>query len=229
MKKNRPTLSIIINAGNEEGIISQALKSALFADEIVFVAANSTDHTVDIVKKIAPHAKIIKIFDSYGQNFDKWHNLGLKNATQDWVFHLDADERITPPLHREIISTIKNPQSDYYAVPRANYFLGKRVHYGNSYPDYVKRLFPRLKIKKWLGKIHEEPIITGNIGYLKNDLLHFTHRNLRSMLQKTILWTDSSSGSLVALFKNDFHQILATSYQPTDVARRNCRLDISHF
>lgn len=192
----KQTLSIIINAGNEQEMIGDCLKSALFADEIVFVAANSTDQTVSIAKKLAPNMKLAKVTDEYGKNFAKWHNIGLKLATKNWVFHLDADERITTILQQEIIQTIDHPEYNYYALPRANYFLGKRVRYGGSYPDYVKRLFLRNKLIKWTGKIHEEPSVSGTIGYLKNDLLHFTHRHLTSMLQKTLLWTEVEAQAL---------------------------------
>lgn len=191
-----PKLSIIINAGNEEAVITDCLKSALFADEIIFVAANSTDHTTDIVKHIAPLAKIYRVTDSYGKNFAKWHNIGLSHATSDWILHLDADERISPKLQQEIIQTINQAKFSHYAIPRANHFLGKRVRYGGSYPDYVKRLFIRQRLKKWTGKLHEEPVITGPIGYLQNDLIHYTHRDLTSMLQKTILWTDVEAQAL---------------------------------
>ncbi len=189
-------LSIIINSGNEQQVIGDCLRSALFADEIIFVAANSTDNTIRIVKDIAPQAKIFTVFDSYGKNFAKWHNIGLRQATKNWVFHLDADERITPKLKTEIIATINHPCHTYYAIPRANYFLGKRVLYGGTYPDYVKRLFLRSKLKKWSGKIHEEPQIDGEIGYLQHSLIHLTHRDLASMLQKSILWTDVEAQAL---------------------------------
>lgn len=195
LKEN--TLAIIINAGNEEEMIADCLRSVAFADELVFVAANSTDNTLNIAKNLCPQAKFIRVSDSYGQNFAKWHNIGLQNAASDWVLHLDADERITPKLRREIKNTISHPKHHYYAIPRTNHFLGQRVKYGGTYPDYVKRLFERSRVKGWVGQIHEQPLIEGAIGYLKNDLLHFTHRNLTSMLQKSILWTDVEARALV--------------------------------
>lgn len=219
-----PTLSIIINAGNEQNVIAPCLHSASFADEIIFIAANSTDNTIKIAREICPSIKLTKVFDSYGQNYAKWHNLGLAQATSDWVFHLDADERITPKLRQELLTTIKKPLFDFYVVPRANYFLGRRVRHGGTYPDYVKRLFQRSKIRKWAGKIHEEPLIDGSPGFLKNDLLHFTHRHLTSMLQKTILWTDIEAK---ALFQNNhppvvwwrFFRMMSTKFWQRFVAQ----------
>lgn len=191
-------LSVIIIAGNEASHIADCLKSCRWADQVILVAANSSDSTVDIALKIFPHLKVIKINDEYGRHFAKWRNLGLKLATSDWVFYLDADERITSKLKHEILFTINSPLSSnkYFVVPRANYYLGKRVRYGGSYPDYVKRLFPRLHLCGWQGNLHEEPIIDQSLSYLHSDLLHLTHRDLSSMLQKTLIWTQTEAKAL---------------------------------
>jgi len=191
-------LSIIILAGNEAEVIKDCLKSAAFADEIILVLANSDDDTKKISESLKIPLKIIETFDEYNKNFSKWRNLGYKAATGDWLLYLDADERITPTLQKEVISTINttNKLFNYYVIPRANYYLGKRVCFGGSYPDYVKRLYFRKNFSGYQGYLHEEPIVTGELGYLKNDLLHFTHRNLTSMLQKTLVWTDMEADAL---------------------------------
>lgn len=191
------TVSIIILAGNEESIISDCIKSCTWADQTILVAANSTDQTKKIAKSINPKIEIVETFDEYNKNFTKWRNLGYKAAKSDWILYIDADERITPELKEEIITVVnsKNP-NNYYVIPRANYFLGKRVRYGGSYPDYVKRLYNSKYFKGYQGILHEEPIIEGKLGYLKNDLLHFTHRDLTSMLNKTIVWTQMEAQAL---------------------------------
>lgn len=195
-------LSIIILAGNEEQMIADCLKSCNWVDEIILVAANSTDNTTIISKKIFPSIKIVKTTDEYNRNFSKWRNLGFKNATKDWVLYIDADERITPKLKEEIVKKInvKNNSVSHYAIPRANYYLGHRVKYGGSYPDYVKRLFRKDYFKGYKGILHEEPIIEGQLEHLKNDLLHYTHRDLSSMVNKTLVWTDMEAQ---ALFQNN--------------------------
>ena len=107
-------LSIIILAGNEEEIIEKCLKSCRFASEIILVAANSTDKTKTIVKKIATNwktkVKIIETFDEYNKNFSKWRNLGYKNASKQWILYIDADEII--PFDPELRSffNINRPQ-----------------------------------------------------------------------------------------------------------------------
>jgi glycosyltransferase involved in cell wall biosynthesis len=198
----RVNLSIVIIAGNEETMISDCLKSCNWAGEIVLVAANSTDNTVKIASAEIPDIKIIKTTDEYNKNFSKWRNLGYKNSTLDWILYVDADERITPELRNEVLNIIskKNILKSYYVIPRANYYLGKRVRFGGSYPDYVKRLYKKQNFKGYQGILHEEPIIEGEMGYLKSDLLHYTHRDLKSMVDKTLVWTDMEAQ---ALFKDN--------------------------
>jgi len=190
-------LSIIVLAGNEAQVIKDCLLSASFADEIILVLANSTDETKNIAKSLKLPLKIVETTDEYNRNFSKWRNLGYKNATGDWLLYLDSDERITPTLRQEILRII-NQKTDftYYVIPRANHFLGKRVRHGGSYPDYVKRLYFKKSFSGYKGYLHEEPIVKGDFGYLKNDLLHYTHRDLTSMLQKTLVWTDMEAQAL---------------------------------
>ena len=194
-------LSIIILAGNEEKMIVDCLKSCSFSQEIILVAANSTDNTINLAKQTIPSIKIVKTNDGYNRNFSKWRNLGLKNSTKDWVLYIDSDERVGKALQEEI-SKIVSGKSLYshYALPRANFYLGKRVKHGGSYPDYAIRLFQKKYLHGYQGILHEQPIVDGQISYLKSDLSHFTHRDLSSMLQKTLVWTDMEAK---ALFENN--------------------------
>ncbi len=191
-------LSIIILAGNEEKMIVDCLKSCNWAQEIILVAANSTDDTVSLAKKTIPWIKIVKTTDEYNKNFSKWRNLGYQNATKDWVLYIDADERVNSNLKTEIIEkiNIKNNSISHYAIPRANHYLGKRVRFGGSYPDYVKRLYSKEYFKGYKGILHEEPIVIGPLENLKSDLLHYTHRDLNSMVNKTLAWTDMEAKAL---------------------------------
>ncbi|MBU1088487.1 glycosyltransferase family 2 protein [Patescibacteria group bacterium] len=193
-------LTIIIICGNFENTIGDCIKSIKWANEIIIVFANSTDNSKKIAQKLVPQAKTITTTDQYGKHYAKWRNMGLKLTTNDWILYIDTDEQVTPQLKREIQKTIsvraRRASHNYYAIPRANHYLGKRVKHGGSYPDYVKRLFKKDKLKKWQGTVHEEPIIKGQIGHLKSDLLHFTHSDLSSMLEKTITWTELEAKAL---------------------------------
>jgi len=189
MKKN--TLSIIIVAGKEEDTIKNCLNSASFADEIVLVATGvCTPKTINIAKN-TNKSIIVHLYTDPKIDFSAWHNAGAKIATSVWQLHLDCDEIISPKLKTEIISKINSSDPiTNYDIPRANYFLGKRVYYGGTYPDYVKRLFKKDCLISYQGSVHEQPQINGQTGIIKSDLLHYTHRSLSSMLTKSIVWTD---------------------------------------
>ncbi len=199
-QKNIIGLSVIIIAGNEEKMIADCLRSCLWADELVLVAANSTDKTVSIAQKVAGKKLVIRrTFDEYNKNFSRWRNLGWRASSGRWLLYVDADERVTSNLHRQINKIILSPiksHKSYYAIPRQNHYLGKRVRFGGSYPDYVKRLFYRPDFSGFSGILHEEPKVNGQMGYLAGHLRHFTHRDLTSMLQKTIAWTDVEAKNL---------------------------------
>jgi len=198
MAIKKTSISIIVLAGNEEKMIIDCLKSCSWAEEIILVAANSSDNTVNLAKKTISNIKIVKTDDEYNKNFSKWRNLGYKATTKDWLLYIDADERITPNLKNKIIKIVSSNSSKFthYAIPRANHFLGQRVRFGGSYPDYVKRLYNRKFFQGYKGILHEQPIISGELGYIKSDLLHFTHRDLTSMVNKTLVWSDTEAQAL---------------------------------
>lgn len=170
-------------------MIGECLESIKWADEIVLVDSGSTDKTPEIAKKYG--AKIIES-PAPQPRFSEWRNKGLEVVARgDWVLYLDADERVTPQLKKEITSIIhhQSPIIFSFAIPRQNILLGKEMHFGGWSPDYVKRLFKRDKLKRWEGRLHEEPIFEGELGHLKQPMLHITHRDLSSMVEKTRQWS----------------------------------------
>jgi len=63
------------------------------------------------------------------------------------------------------------------------------MHYGGAWPDYVKRLFLKEKLKRWIGELHEDPVFEGEMGRLKNPIVHIAHRDLSLMVEKTREWS----------------------------------------
>ncbi len=187
MKNN---LVVAIIARDAQDLIGPAIESAQFADRVVVLLDSRTkDKTKQVAKKHGAEVIINQV--TKNDNFAHWRNQLLKEVNSKWLFYLDVDERFTPELKKEIkeIIKIEEPEFSVYAVPRVNYYLGKRVKHGGSWPDYVERLFYTSDLKKWQGKLHERPIYQGKLGYLENPIEHYTHRNLTSMMKKTIKWT----------------------------------------
>lgn len=208
-------ISIIIITRNEEEMIEDCLKSAAWVDELVILDTGSTDKTI----KLAGNYKV-KIFYAYSKerDFAAWHNQGKKVATGEWLFKLDADERITPELKKEIQEVIGDNKSfNAYAIPRQNILLGKTMKFGGWYPDYQIRLFKKDKLITWKGKLHETPVFEGELGYLKQPMIHITHRDLSSMVEKSKEWSKIEA------------QLLFKAHHPPVVWWRILRVMLSEF
>lgn len=178
-------LTGIIIAKNEEQMIEDCLKSLSFCDEVVVVDNNSKDKTVEIAKK--HQAKVYT--DDY-LDFSESRNLGLAKAEGDWVLYVDADERVSKELAESIKEKIKSDEIKVYKVIRKNYYFGN-----NEWPhlEKLERLFFKKDFKGWTGKLHESPVYDGKAGVLNGFLLHFTHRDLSSMVSKTNKWSDTEA------------------------------------
>ena len=180
-------LSVVVIAKNESEMIKDCLSSVSWAKEILVVDSGSTDNTVEIAKKMG--ARVLNI-SSGKMEFSRWRNIGLKEATGKWLFYLDADERATPQLKEELREIMAKPVKYYaYQLPRRNFYLGREMHYGGAWPSYVKRFFLKEKLSMWERELHEDPVFEGELGTIANPILHYTHRDLSSMLVKTKEWS----------------------------------------
>lgn len=178
-------ISVIIITRNEEKMLPDALASVKWADEILIVDTGSEDKTVEIAKK---HKA--RVVNSHGKHFSEWRNKGLKEAKGDWILYLDADERITPELKKEITKVIEQDKGTAYAIPRRNIILGKEFKHGGFWPDYVKRLYKKSSLNKWTGELHEEPDFKGEMKHLINPMLHIKHETFSEMVEKTNTWSE---------------------------------------
>ena len=160
-------LSVVIISHNEEKFIADAVKSALFADEVLVLDSGSTDDTCEIAKKLGA-----RVLHQDWLGFGMQKNKAVELASNDWVFVLDSDERIILELQSEILSTLNNPMTDGYYVARLNNFFGKDIRYCGLYPDYSIRLFNREKGKFNDVTVHESVQMSGDTGKLKNHMVH---------------------------------------------------------
>jgi len=171
-------VSIAIITKNEERNIEEALESVKDFEEIVIVDAFSEDKTLDICRKYTD-----KIFQYEWQGFAKQKQLAIDKTTLSWVFVLDADERVTEPLKKEIMKKIKEDKDGYF-IPRKNFFLGRWIKHSGWWPDYTLRLFKKEKSKVELREVHEKIIVDGKIGYMKEPLLHYTYQSIEEFIKK---------------------------------------------
>lgn len=178
-------LSVAIATYNEEKKLGACLASvSSWADEIVVVDGGSTDATVEIAGKF--RAKVTVTTNPPIFHINKQKAVDL--STQKWVLQLDADELVSDELKKEISAVVRNERSgdtyEGYYLPRKNYFLGQWMKKGGQYPDYVIRLFRKGKGRFPSKSVHEQIAIDGNVGYLKNPLLHYPYQTLREYFEK---------------------------------------------
>ncbi len=178
-------LTVLIYTHNEEKNITDCVKSALtLSDEIIVIDMESADQTTTLALKLG--AKVVSFpFSHYVEPARKF---GIKQAKTDWVFILDADERITPKLAQEIKKTLNNKEFAYYKVPRKNIFETSWLKHGGWWPDYQIRLINKKFFKDWPKQIHSTPTIKGNCAFLQNPLDHHFHGDVEKMIEKTIIF-----------------------------------------
>ncbi len=193
MKTNGNTLAVIVITRNEERNIVDCLESVRWVDEIVLVDSTSTDKTVELAKIYTK-----KIFVRDWTGYGPAKNFALEQVQSDWVLWLDADERVTPELTVEIRTLLKNSSNDVrvFEVARRAYFLGKWIKHCGWYPGYVVRLFRKGSAKFNSSQVHEKLEFQGEPGRLKNDLLHYTDRNLFHYVEKFNRYTSLASEEL---------------------------------
>lgn len=190
MEKNKNTLSVVIITKNEEREVLDCIKALTFANEVVVVDSESTDQTVKLAKQVGA-----KVITHRFADFATQRNEGLKRATGNWILYIDADERVSPELAREIELAVNVETFDVYEIKRQNFYFKK---YAWPKIEKMQRLFKKSALSEWHGRVHESPLITSSkIGLLNHPLLHYTHKDLASMVDKTNKWSEIESELLI--------------------------------
>lgn len=195
-------ISVLIETYNEERNIADCIKSAqLLTQTVVVVDMQSTDRTVEIAKKMG--ATVIP-FDSHPLYVEPAREFGIRQIKTDWVMILDADEKMTKELAQEITEAVKGGSNEvgggtalvntYYKIPRKNVFGAKKwLQHGGWWPDEQMRLIKISAFKAWPISIHSTPQIEGKMGHLTEPFLHYFHGDIKSMVEKTLIFEDIES------------------------------------
>ena len=132
-------------------------------------------------------ARIIEREYVYPADFKNW---AIPQASHEWVFVIDADERCTPELRDEVLRELERPRHDGYWIRRRSFFMGKEMRHGGWETDDVLRLFKRDVGRYELRRVHEEVALeTGNAGRLKARFIHYPYRSLTQYFQKMNRYT----------------------------------------
>jgi glycosyltransferase involved in cell wall biosynthesis len=200
MKSN---ITVLIHTCNEEKNIKECINSSqLLTKDTVVIDMESQDNTIRIAKQFG-----VKIYTFPKSDYvEPARKFGIEKTQAAWVFILDADERITEELAKEIRLVISQSWSRvgqelvknaYYKIPRKNIFGKVRwLKYGGWWPDYQIRLIKKEAFIDWSKEIHSTPKIKGKCGFLKNPILHYFHGDLEKMVEKTAVFEDIESDLL---------------------------------
>jgi len=165
------SLSIILITRNEAANIRDCLQSVAWADEIIVVDSGSTDETCNIAREMGAQVHVHADWPGFGPQ----KNRALGYAGKDWIFSIDADERVTSELRAEIEQAMRTGNADGYYCPRLSQFCGQFVHHSGWYPDYVLRLFRQGAGKFSESLVHESVLLKGRTEKMKTPLLHYSY------------------------------------------------------
>jgi len=188
-------ISAVIITYNEERRLEDALKSlAGVVSEIVVVDCLSTDETAKIARRFTD-----RVFERTWTNFAEQKNFANGKAAHSWILSLDADERVSPELRKELLNLrAVEPEVDAFFIPRQVYYLGHWVRHSGWYPDRKLRLFRKAKAH-WEGEyVHERLVVEGPIGKLRGTIHHFTYRNIHEHLARINTFSDLGAQKLYA-------------------------------
>ncbi len=175
-------ISIIILAKNEASRIGDCIKSVSdWADEVLVIDDESTDKTKEVSEKSGARVLTRKM-DIEGRH----RNWAQSQARNEWVFILDADERMTEELKKEIGDNLfSDPEVSVFIIPRRNFIGDYWIRGGGMYPAPQMKLFRKDKFKWEEAEVHPRSIMLwGRRKFVKNDILHYTYRDWADFLNK---------------------------------------------
>jgi len=172
-------ISGVLITHNEENKIRTALESLEdVCDEILVVDSFSQDRTPEICNEFS-----VQFHQRRWNGFVNQKQFATDLATHDWVLSLDADEKLSPELQKELLEWKESKtQENGYLIPRLTYFLNRFIYHTSWYPDYQMRLF-RKSEGSWKGRrVHESFSVSEPIGKMTNQILHFTYASVSEYL-----------------------------------------------
>jgi len=204
---DRVPVSVYVLTFNNSPTVERCLKSLSWADELIVVDSFSTDDTYETCKKYTE-----KVYQRRWTGHRDQYQYAADLTTHSWIMFVDADEEVPWELAEEIRRTLDGGVEgiDGFFVYRRTYYLGRWIRYGGWYPDGEIRLCRREK-GRWEGGLHARIVVDGEIGYLKNEYLHYTYRDISDQIQTIDKYSRIAAqdmlekGEPFSLFKLLFH------------------------
>ena len=171
-------LTAVVLTKNESVNLPDCLNSLRFADEILVIDDYSSDTTAEIAKNLG--AKVI--FHHLDNDYSQSRNFALSQSQSDWVLFVDADERVSPDLAREITAAIKTNHRKGYFIRRIDFLWGRQLKFGDTGNCRLLRL-GRKSAGHWQALVHETWNIQGSVDSLSHPLFHYPHPQFYDFLR----------------------------------------------
>jgi glycosyltransferase involved in cell wall biosynthesis len=195
--EQKKLLSALIVAHNEEDNLDDCLCGLKFADEIIVVLDKCTDKSKEIALKYTD-----KIIEGSWEIEGERRNVGLDNCSENWILELDADERISENLAKEILSAIKTSEPCRFIVPIANYVGDVYVKHGwlRTFGVTQRQTIHYHGLKKYHQdkKIHPTSDSKGEVKYLKNPIKHFVDKDIADMILRFNRYTNWKADDMIS-------------------------------
>ncbi len=189
-----PPVSVIVTTFNERDYIEDCLRSVEWGEEIYLIDSFSSDGTVELIREKFPRVRLEQR-EYLGAASQK--NYAIDQAQHDWIFYIDADERVTPELRHEILRTLRGDLKYWgYSVGRRNFMLGKEVRHSGLQRDRVTRLFHRKHARYPNRRVHADLLVDGPVGNLQHKMDHFYIRTFDHMIAKMTRYANWSAAQM---------------------------------
>jgi (heptosyl)LPS beta-1,4-glucosyltransferase len=188
-------LTAVVLTRNEERHLPDCLASLAWAPEVLVFDSFSTDQTVSLAR--AAGARVVqRAFDHYAAQ----RQAALQAAATEWVFFVDADERVPPALAGEVQGVLARPEPGWW-VPRHNYLFGRLTLHAGWYPDYQLRLLRRaLAHYDPARPVHELALLDSPLppGHLRQPLTHLNYESVSEFIRKQAGYARYDASRLLA-------------------------------
>ena len=179
---------------NEAEQIAACVESVSFFAEVLVIDSGSTDDTVTRAR-----AAGARVMSHAWPGFGLQKQFAVDQESHDWVFSIDADERVSAAL-RDTIEALfdggKTPAKKAYEVNRCNHFMGRALRHGEGYPDWCLRLFHRQHGHWSADTVHEKVVYAEALGRIDGDLDHYSATSLGDYLDKQNRYTSLQAEEL---------------------------------
>ncbi len=184
------TLTTVILFHSVDEKLMKAVKSVSFSDEILLLSESEENKKIYVPRNLQAKTRVIAV--PLERDFSRKRNIGLSQASSEWVLFIDSDEYVSQELKEEIIEGIDQRDVHGFFIKREDMFMGKALKHGEPSDVTLLRL-ARKDAGVWKRPVHEYWDVEKHTDILRSPLHHNPHASISSFLEKIMLYTSIES------------------------------------